>query len=516
VVHGNIYEVISGIVYSGDESKIPTRVEFEAIRLAYAKMQARVPTPLSLPEVDLNEFNFAVDSLLKAQSSLAHIQETEREKYLVTTALYPTSFLKTLSEVENNRRNFLKNGDRKTEIVYEHSLREAVLRYRESLVSFRDAFEELIPKSLSREYAMADVILERQEIIDIVNLLIKKSYSLSSEVQDLFACTHLEIEDCEKPKRNLFTSQGNQVSEISNNDKFLLNDVFLLRKESGSIQTDNHIPFVLLSAARCLPQANIVPIFVPIVGESSEVLFGQSFVKPIFIGDIRLIRVSEHNDPYSQYISKEGVLFLSSDPFIFYKCLQGGTDYSSVFATKHISDFTATHPLSAYLAGVERDGFLQLEKRLSSSRDIISETDAINYIVDGVSLIQKGLFPTEINTRLLSLYSMLLYHSAGISNSILHIVHVESQNLALARKASLDFDFSAPRLFLTESGFFRLFLADALLSDDEKKNILKTNNIPDTEQPFEYYSSIRSTHGIRERILQDLTFYRDFRFNLEN
>ncbi len=496
-VENREYSVVNGIV-TPDDKNSPN-----ALKLAYAKTMARRSPFFALPEINLDDFEYAVAELEKTQEKLANLQKTRREKILVGSSLYPTQFLKALSETERARRQFLDSGSESDMWSYQAKEKKTLFVYRQSLKRFRDAFDAVIPVG-SRRYAMADVITDRQSILDSIDKLLGKADKISSLINDRLQCLKGNSTTCKNTDLRLPILKLEDSGAISNTSLDLSEDVRRILYAA----TGNHKmlegPLVALSESSCLPGYVGGSLFIFQTGDPKDGT--DHFNLPRFVGDIRFIKSGEQPDPFSRYFRANGVEFLISNPFVYYKCLQSRTDHSKLFATRAISEFASQSPISEYMKGPDGNQLRVLEQLLFPTNKVIRESDAVRYLSIAGTLSTAGKLPKDISNKIASLILAAKTPTNGFAEEIRRISVFENLNMKLT-SIGLNLDFSATRLFLTQSAFFPLFLANNILNKDEISVLFQSNTIPAEKQPYIFYSSLPKTQMLRNELIHDIGFY---------
>lgn len=475
-----------------------------ALKVAYAATVASRAPFLSLPQINLVDYDSAVEELDKTQKRFASLQKTNKDSTLVGSALYPTFFLRKLSEAEKTRRQFLESRTENNMYLFIAKEEEAVLAYRQSLKKFLYAFSELIPQT-SKKYALVDVIISRDSVLAGLNTMITRVGLIESRLRNFRFCLNGQTEKCSDVVLRSKTLKLEESSKLSLSSFNLASDIRRMLYDAS----DNHKilegPLIAITNVSCSISNNDTALFVFWNKKSSSK--DRRFDLPLFVSNLRFILSKEHSyDPFSRYFAENGVNFILSNPFEHYRCLQGRKDFSRIFFTREVSTFSEKSPVSRYATGTARNSLLALERLLHGYNSVIRESDAILYISLAQKLAEEVTLPKHETNLIESIALAEKVRSHGLTEEVLRVAAIENHNINL-RNIGINIDFGASRLFLTESAFFSLFLADQILDPKEIYDVFQKNNIPEEQQPFVFYTDLSKSSLTASSLKSDMAYY---------
>jgi hypothetical protein len=506
VVNEHSYDVIRGEIQNSHNRFVSPITRLKILRIAYAKLLARYSPIVALPMVDLNQVSDELARLKKSQQSLVAMQVTNDERNAIASSFYPIPFLSNLIVLEEARRVFLTTGDTQSFQAYTSAIQKTINAYRDDVELFRNEFERMVPVALEKKYVMSDVITDRESILDIFDTVSARVSNLSKDYRNYQRCLFGVISFCSHEGYiDGMSDESLEIQRVSEKDLSLANEVLAMYKKAGDGWITTETPLVQLETSACLDPSNTPPIFAIVYPPD------KGFFKAIPVGDIRFVKTDRYEDPFLKYMKENGATFSPSNPLSFYHCLQFGYDLSRVFMVKAISEFASTQHFSKYIEGQDQSLVRIYEERLSPSNPVIFEEDALHYIKLVYTYALQNSVPSELINTIASLLLMNKFHVGDLVPSIDAIADVGIKRPISATEHSINLDFSPARLFLTDSGFFRLFLMDSLLTKRDIQSSFQENKLTKERQPYVFYSLLRLEEGLQQTMLEDMHFYRDFR-----
>ena len=141
ITHDGIEYTITDVELDG----VSVARQNKLLRLAYFATVMRIDPLLALPGVDLEVFYAAIGELERSQERIASVYSSEETKDLILTSLYPISFLKSLHDLEQLRRQVIGNPSFSDAEAYQQQFAHTYKLYRETMTAFQYAIEEHIP-----------------------------------------------------------------------------------------------------------------------------------------------------------------------------------------------------------------------------------------------------------------------------------------------------------------------------------------------------------------------------------
>lgn len=497
---GNVlYTVSEGVITSYGNGRTLDRDD--VLRLAYAKAVIRRDTPLAFPTSDLDTLEKAIAALEDAQTALAELQQTARERQIVGSSLFPVQFLRSALEAERSRRAFLESGDDATLLRYLRDEAQALRVYDRSAQRFRRAFSEAIPESFTREFITADTALNRSAVIEFFLRLENRILEQERAHSRFVKCTRGIVAFCDTELAASSTAENRVNAPVSAVEPSLAREVRKAFGEAGWPEVHSGL-LVALPAAACLPEHEARPLFV--LAQKGE-MAGRSFLESFFVGDIRFVQERGQHDPFSVFLTQNGAGLLYSNPFNHYQCLRSGSDYGDVLAAGAVHSLAQDALLSGYAREEDRGVLHAVETLERESDAVLSADDAFSYLRIARTLAEEGQLPPALAERIISLDTAVSRGVVGFEHLAYKIAYAEHNNIRFAKERDVAINFSAPRLFLTESAFFGLFFAETMFSEAELSRFFPYHRFSAAEQPYVWYSQL--SDAAKQDALEDLEIY---------
>lgn len=482
LVFGRRYGVVNGNVVAQDAAPVTLRERLQALEVAYALVLARRSPILGVPGVDPELLRKAARQLDDTAETLAADQKNPADASAVSTALYPTAFLRALAETEARRQSFLASGSSQDEHAYASALENALREERLAQGRFSAVFDDFASVepfkfpgaggTISTEsartalYAIAQGIDQNEERFSLQNACLRGEVSACAPT-DLAAPAVPVIRQASPPPPP-------QVSDIQR----------LFAQAYG--RSGRHIHAITaLDDSQCL--SALPPPYYVIPALRSKA--GKRTFAISYRGDLYL-RPTQGTGPVNVYQARTlDISYSPVNPLIFYLCPQVGKDIGTLYAVEDIADFAKSHPS---LAPAERS-------RLFARADVVYEHDAAAYLAAAMRSIQTSPTPftPAAQAKLEELVLEYQYQTAGLGVLVDDIAQVDAGDSRL-RGRGVPFDLSAKTLFLTHSAF------PSLLPSPAPYAIA----LPDPAGTAAFFASVRPYRQIpREELLLDLKGY---------
>lgn len=451
-VDGRTLTVRGGMVtFAG--TPVRDTLSLEALRLAYARTLAERNPLFALPGTSPSDLSYAVNELQQTANQLADLQKDVVSGEIIRSSLYPIKFLEKAGVAEAKRLEFIAHTDNQHEKAYELAVRGEVDAYLSDLHTFRDAVSKVIPDS-AQPYIAADKAVSKSNILsalDKIELGLRASLRLFDA---RMLCTRGFVARCNQQDISL---PSVRVSESDHIDGETLTRARAIQSFFASITGNIQLrdaPLIVLSKSTCTAAAPTPPIFVVI--DSKVVPGAPTRMRPMFVGDIRFIKIDEYGDlPFYKDLRSQGIEFVLSPPLLHYECMDEARDFTAVLSTRTI---------------------LQ-----SSSSTILYEADAVR---EANARALSG-DPIGIATAL-----AIKHNSAQFDQSLRDITWAELENLNLM-KDGLRPDLDIRNLFFSRSGFSSLFATNnpSFVGD---LVLFPSAFIAPSQQPYLYDSQVPS------------------------
>lgn len=506
-VHDRAYQISDGNVY--DEKHVPVsdeKIELAALQLAYAKTLARRSPMMALAGADLSRLDVEIKSLDDLQLSLSELQKTERDKTLVRDSLYPIAYLSAIHDTEVARNHFLDTGSAEDLASYDRALGNSITEYRRDLDAFRQAFEKSVP-TISATLVMGGSVVNRADIQNMLATLAQSITERETRYVKRNLCVRGALSDCDRNSLQLPDLQEMPFHAVSNASLKQASEIMSIYDSVYSqLKFSPRYPLIALSSSSCTSGTAAAPLYT-VYASASELDHARKD-QALFVGDMRfLTSASQVSNPFYGVFYEHGINYIATPFHTYYLCPTFGRDYAKVYATSAIIRLAHDHPMSQY-ASPEASGKLRSdEAKLSVSRAIVYESDAVTYLRDSKHLALSQNVPANVRDELTSLILGFNNESYGFNELLEDILHYERADIRVVNKG-LAVDHEAPYLFFFRSAILLFYMANnesvTGTSDITYGNPLKEG----MKAPYVYYSSIPHTENTILEITHDLQVYR--------
>lgn len=450
LVDGRTVSVRSGeVTYQGETVTGATR--FAAMRLAYARTLAERSPLFALPGTSPSALTYAVHELQQTANQLANIKNDAASADLIRGSLYPLDFLGKASDAEAARIAFIHTSDTVHEEAYYEAVRKEFTSYILGIHNFRTSVAQVVPDT-TPPYMAAGKLVSKEAILSGLQNMEMRAKKTKEVFDTRITCLRGHTSRCNQQDLSL---PSLSVSEPGHIDAESLKRARAIQSFFASIAGNIQLrdaPLIVLSKSVCTAATPSPPIFVVI---DSKVSPGVPMrVRPMFVGDIRFIKIGEYgNLPFYQDLRSQGIEFVLSPPLLHYECMDEGRDFAAILSTQTI---------------------LQ-----SSSSTVLYEADAIR----AANARSASGDPDGIAQSL-----AIKYNSTQFDQSLRDITWAEQENLNLT-KDGLRPDLDITNLFFSRSGFASLFAVDnpSFVGDIM---LFPSAFIPPSQQPYLYDSQL--------------------------
>lgn len=473
------YVVNRGSVFLGETD---IGFSYVPLRLAYAKLLARQAPLLSIPGVSPDSLTEAANGLDELARELSAVQSTDTERDAVRDDLYPTDFLRSISNLERTRQAFLSTGSWKFSRAYDRVLSRALRAYANDLAAFRSGFQTSVPADVG-QFAMERAIISRESMLEALGRLQAGTERLRDTVRARLRCFEGSLASCEPLPLMLAIPQRTEEPDLA-----LAEAVRMRFKDAGWKGLDG--PLIELSGSSCVWRKH---------------LFLQGPVTPLYVGDLRLLPVGTFKDePFVDEFAAQQIPYLYLTPVVYYGCVNTMPEYGMVGAVLAVQEFAMRMQISSVVGEADGDTLSKLEKKLSSER-LVRESDALEYVTEARRL--RANLPPEMNRGIDELELALRVRTKGLAELAQKIVLTERSGLALKEHVT-QFDKSSKYLFYVRSGIFSLLLSHVVDSEIERSFAVNTGT--KKTWPYVWYSELPRDSSVERDVVRSLSFFDEF------
>ncbi len=440
----------------------------EAVRLAYARTLAERNPLFAFPGTSPSDLAYAVDELQVTANQLAGLQQDNEHAALIRTSLYPVDFLRKAGLAETARLEFIAHTDSQRAQEYEQAVRAETDAYLSDLHTFRDALSKVVPDS-TQAYIAAGKIVSKSTILAALRILEAELRTSIDLFDARILCLRGVVERCNPHDLSLPDLHVPESGHLDDKSIARAREIQSLYAEMRDDAHLKEIPLIVLSESSCLRDVPSPPIF--FVTESKVVSGAPPYVEPVFVGDIRFIRIDEYeNVPFYQGLRSHGIDYVFSPPLLHYECTDEARDATAVRSTRMVLG--------------------------ASPSSVVYQADAIR--TARANVVSGD--PTSI-TRALA----IKYNSTQFDQSIRDITWTEQKNLN-SLKQGLKPGLDVINLFVSRSGFTSLFATHNSSFFPGSLALFPASLIPPSEQPYLYDSQI-SSGAQKLKLRQDMEEY---------
>lgn len=477
-IDGTQFLVENGDVTAAGQAVSGTRA-YTAQRLAYAKTLAARNPILSLPVSDMERLEQAITELVNTRERLATLQENAMDADLVHSHLYPIEFLKSLRDTEEARRRLISDGSKESLEVYEQAVARALNVYVRNGVALRNAFEQAVPKDIG-PYIVAGDRVTRYDVTRNMQTLIARGRVQRAHALIQKACLQGFSFLCKRSDISLPVPQDSGEYVPTAKERAMAEDIAAFMGPLKGRPLDSKIR-IALPKSICAENMPGAPLFVLQTNESA---YGSMYEYPLYIGDFRFTDSSVHRDvPFYEFFLDRGVRFVPNPAHNYYACPDVGFDAAQVHIVERIVD---TYP--------------------SALRDMqgpITLRSVTTYLKEQLALKDhQNATSTEI-----ALAQALKNNSAGFEDTIFWLADIEAQNARIYQDG-VPVGLDLPYLFYVRSGYSVLLMAHDPRLWPPNRRLYDHISLPIENQPFVYYSQIRTTLP-RDEFARGIQYYFD-------
>ncbi len=512
IVRGKNYDVVNGkVMFSG--GNVSESDKGRALRLAYAKTFARRSPLAALAGTDPERFKIAVNALSEIRDKLSEVQETKEGSAIVKSSLYPIDFLMALANLERARLRFIASGDEPGEKAYKTAERRIFTTYQNDITRFRSSFLRAVSPNV-KSFATEGDLISREGMIDALDTLsigMKKTKFISEKRSKCLRgktsqCITEDLNFPSIPIPEKQTIKSELVSQAEN-----IRSIFA---ETMGNKDVLHGPIIAISNGICISDTPGAPLFVLYSKKLQEK--NLNYKNSLFIGNIRFIDSNEQRQiKFFKYFADNGIKYVISLPDIYYECPLSGYDFGKVMAISKVIEFSKKSPVSAYAEGETKKRLHKMESSFSSPKALVTERDAVEYILLSRDSLKKEAVPETIYNEIISISLELKNMSAEFESFLLKIYLVERNYLELISKG-IPIPLDMSYLYFVRSSAMNLFLSHNSSATGVHAPLFEKSDIPLEKQPFLFYSSMPNTPDIKNSIIKDLEFFYRLNRNLEN
>ncbi len=465
LVDGHTARVHEGVAsLSGESTEKQSR---EALRLAYARTLAERNPLFAFPGTTPSDLTYAVDVLEATANQLADLHKEDGRVGLIRTSLYPIEFLRAAAAAETARLEFIAHTDSRHEQEYELAVRKEITAYVSDLRAFRDAVSKAIPDS-TPAYVAAGKIVSKTTILSAIAAIKAGLQASVHQFDRRILCLRGHVGRCNPEDLSLPTLN---VPEPDYIDAEYIVRAREVRSFYANMVDDSQIrdaPLIVLSKSTCVADAPSPPIFV--VTETTTAQGAPTHNRPLFVGDVRFIRIDEYGDlPFYKDLRSRGMEFVLSPPLLHYECMDGAREANAILSTRAV---------------------------LSASSSVLYQADAIRTANENA----LSGDPAGIAQAL-----AIKYNSMQFDQSLRDIAWAEQKNLHLLRQG-LRPDLNITNLFVSRSGFVALFATHNTSFFEKELALFPASYIPASQQPY-LYDSQTPSGAEKRKLRQDVKEY---------
>ena len=498
VVGQKKYYVADGSVETSSGKTVTGPEALQALRVAYALTLARRSPLLAIPGVNLDALKQGIMGLKEVQSKLAETQSTKSDKGFVASALYPISFLTSITATEEARRAFLLSGSDMDASQYQVSLSKTVNSFTSDLTAYKSAFESIVDTKeqpytlLPGEVSPSSVRTALRELEDGIRgtqtALTKRSTCLKGAVG---ACDPSDLElPIPEPIPETQKATSEELPPLEKEVRALFSNAL----KNPALGTSTVIELSESSCVQTLPQPHYF-----IVQDQPHA--ADSDILPIaYIGNMFFYRTADFaankNAGVIHFLSGHNVSYYPVIETAYYQCEDAGSDIGRIFGVIAAADFARQNPTLAIEAA-----------RKLTGKGILSEANARTFVREGLSKVQSDEgTPKETLDGITAMSLVLHDNSAGFDRLVSEIVAVENDNLQM-EDAGIPLDMSANYLFFVRSAFLSLFLSgNPSVVGSEHISLFENHDAQDLLHVLTRWSELRSSTP-QKKITADMNFF---------
>lgn len=473
-VSGRSYTVTRGIVTQDDGTEVTGIDALEQLTTAYAAATARRSPLFGIGGTNVTKFKNGIDKLHDVTQNIAAFQKSPAERKRVAEDLYPFSFLYSLVNLENARKDFIDAPSDERERIYDNALAKTISAAQTDIRAFESAYEATDKRSYSVSYGVITPESIRRNISSI-----KIGFSnVSDTFQRRNECIAGRTRSCDLNDIAIpLITETASTTPVSTTVPENVLSVMKLRQGSGDAKIFGG-RLVVLDKSECINDVQGPVYFV-----LKNINDSGTYPALEYVGDLFFMALDKNA---SGIFADKDVAYLLYTPTSYYNCPGSARDVARaemVWEADRVYTRVAGMPTST----------ISIESNLAARI--------------------KALYPTieSLNQRnsLIGELERLRDNTAGLQDIVNEIAVFNQRDLD-TRDAGFGDDFPSDFLFPVRSDFYALFLtANAtagLGSLDPFDHDVK--EIP--QLPLTRWSSISKTVPA-SKIMHDMSVY--FRYH---
>lgn len=505
-VRGTRYVVDGATVSSDAASAVPESEALAARRLAYALTLAKRQPLMAIPGTDPDELDAVLETMDMVARELGGLQSDREHALLIEEALYPTDFLRAMTDLERARSRFIEKGTDDSWNDYDAALLSAFSAFDRDLFEHERAFRRIVPVHAA-PYQVFGGVITRDRIIESFGALRSGARERAAQNRQRTTCLRGHIGACDmydlsEPALVMRSPSADAATQPYITE---IRSAYATATRQPAFQGG---PVYRLADSVCLSDRGVPPLFS--VQERRRGVPESLTVE--FIGDIFFLPArSVEGSAYHSYFDDNDVRYIYFPLWEHYKCPQLVSDTSRVFQMMQIRDLARTTPISSSISrSAQGDDVRSTESVVATGRDgVVYETDTVRYL----DAARRALASTENRPDLEETVRGLVladrYRSVRLDLFARRVIADEAVNIGLMQKG-VPVELDAKYLFYVQSGFFSLFLGNnpSVVGMQEPPYVEDTSERP---SPFVTFSGLRSTESYAS-LVHDMSFF----FGLHN
>ncbi len=382
VVRNVPYTVTDGVVYRAG-AVVPPSDASPALILAYEKAVAQRSPLIALPGTDPKRLDTAIQALQKTSIELGSLQKDPGTQALVESSLYPIGFLQKASALERARQAFIESGSDTDAAAYEKAGFAASQAFQSDLDRYRRGFIQAVPSN-APPYVMLQNYEDYATVLSIVAQLQSGMATTSKELAARSRCfsgisSACDPSDLLPPSLTVPTAPAPVSASVLSYANQSLSRPPLQEKLSGDDVAQE--PYLEVSAPGCAEDASSPQLFLI----HSEPFSGTTYEYPIMVTADRLVDAdAQEAIPFFAYFADRGVKYVTSDPFVYYECVNYALDSGELLGMDAVRAYALEYPL---------------EQALSSATHVITQYDTTLYASLEENAALDGSLPSKRRSK---------------------------------------------------------------------------------------------------------------------
>ena len=318
-----LYVVLGSILLLLIASSITQKLTYLGLtddQIALARAFAEHAPLMALAGTEPAALLDSIDALEDARDGLAKLQGNTIDTKLIRKGLFPTRFLKALSELEEQRIFFIENATRESLAAYDKAMDKAFASYYADISAHRNSFLVAVPHD-ALSYIAGNARVSRQDILDALN-------SLENGVR------HTEVRMINR--RNCI--RGNAELCDPSDAAFPLAEIPENESEKKLSETAKTV-LSIYEGARPNMTTSVLSTSKGVCTETfpgSEhfaLMHNTSLTLPIYLGDLRLIKIGAVKEQsFYQYFYERDIEYVSAPPILPYLCPEFAGEFAHLLA----------------------------------------------------------------------------------------------------------------------------------------------------------------------------------------